>query len=103
MRATSARDAASNVSMSCCFRRSAVPAPSPPPEVEGNQGLSPRRDQVPERRIFEAQPPNTDPFQSVLVHQRQLEPQRVRALDPELVVHTPGAVAEMHLLLGRIE
>src|SRR2546428_3332952 len=94
MRATSARDAASNVSMSFSFRRSA--SPSMPP-------LSPRGDQVPEGRIFEAQPPNTDAFQPVLVQQRQLEPQGIRALDPQLMVDAVRAVAEMHFFLCRIE
>src|SRR5437773_12031087 len=84
-RATSAGDAASNNYMSCCFV------------------LPPRRDQVPERRIFEAQAPDADPLQAVLVHQRQLAPQGVRTLYPELVVHTVDVVAEMHLLLDLIE
>src|SRR2546421_13106258 len=77
-RATIARGAASNIYMSCCF-------------------LPPRRDQVPERRIFEAQPPNTDALQTVLVHQRQLAAGGIRALDPELVVGTVDVVSEVHL------
>src|SRR5712691_12233498 len=90
----SARDAASNVSTRFCFRRSASPRTPP---------LAPRRDQVPEGRIFEAQPPNTDSFQPVLVHQGELAPQGLGALDPELVLDPAGRVAKMHLLLGRIE
>src|SRR6202022_5012400 len=99
-----ARGAASKTSTSCSFLSSWRRPPCPPPKGEGKSGrLAPRWDQAPKRRIFKAQPPNTDSFQPVLVHQGQLEPQRVGALDPQLVVHAERVVAKVHLFLGAIE
>src|SRR5260370_36972529 len=81
----SGRDAGSKTCMSCSFR------------------LAPRRGQVPKRRIFEAQPPDTDSLQPVLVHQRQLAAQRVGALNPELMVDAEGGVAGVHFFLDCVE
>src|SRR5205823_13169801 len=93
-RSTSVPGGASKTSMTCSFPHAEGPSTEP---------LSPRRNQIPERRIFEAQPPDTDALEAELVHQRQFSTQRFGALNPELVMHPIGVVTEVHLILDWIK